>query len=112
MTIDKQVNGNDLTLKASYQYVGDVFTLQARCRCCCGAGPGRWWVAPLMAVRRGLFQGEALTVWSWGGCSTGSVRACWLPGCHVAPDRPPACLPACLPQETWKFNKQNKLVGT
>lgn len=31
VSVDRAVGGNDLTLKATYQLKGDVFTLQARC---------------------------------------------------------------------------------
>lgn len=34
VTIDKKLNGNDLSLKGSYQFAGDVFILQVGCRRC------------------------------------------------------------------------------
>lgn len=102
VTVDKAVGGNDLTLKATYQLRGDVFTLQAR-------APRR--AAALGGRPRAPAGGESLR----SGPAVGAGAASRAPAIRlvtVAPRAPTPAPAALKPQETWKFDKQNKVVGT
>ena len=94
VTIDRKMNGSDLSLKAAYQLRGDVFTLQASG----GMLRANAWLATVM-----------LAPWAWLPADELLFRDDLHDLSHRSAAQPPEA-PVLL-QETWKFDKANKLVG-